>query len=133
MAQENKKESSALVYPDLSRYRKESERTGSYTIFGHGDVARDHHITEDLTEDHSVDDPAAVTEACVPQPTEAKSKAKEEDPRKKAIEKMEEEGFERFAEEHSSKSRGDICDFVLAILLVLAVATVIALGWGFFR
>ena len=132
MAQENKKESS-LVYPDFSRYRKESERTGSYAIFGHGDVARDHHITEDLAEDRSVDDPAAVTEVCAPQPTETKPKAKEKDPRKEAIERMEEEGFERFAEEHSSKSKGNIGDFVLAILLVLVVAAVIVLGWGFFR
>ena len=125
MAENNKKES-ALTYPDWSMVGRSPERPGNLRIFGHGDVAQDHHITEDLTEDHSVDDPAA-------EPTEAKSKAKEEDPRKKAIEKMEEEGFERFAEEHSSKSRGDIGDFVLAILLVLAVATVIALGWGFFR
>ena len=132
MAENNKKES-ALTYPDWSMVGRSPERPGNLRIFGHGDVAQDHHITEDLTEDHSVDDPAAVTEVCVPQPTEAKPKTKEDDPRKKAIEKMEEEGFERFAEEHSSKSRGDIGDFVLAILLVLAVATVIALGWGFFR
>lgn len=96
---------SALTYPDWSRVGKEPEKAGSLRLLPNGDVARDHHIGDEL-----------------PDIPESREEKKTHEAEVKAVhDRQYEEGFDVFAHEVESGDLGKGLTFFIGAVVLIAV------------